>query len=345
MKAVVCCAFGLEHTAVRDWPAPALTEDGVRIEVHAAGVSFANLLAIEGRHQNRAEPPFVPGTEVAGVVLECGPAVRHVVPGQRVMAAVRAGGFAQQVVAPERTVYALPAGISDEVAVQFPTIYGTAYAALAWRARLQPGETLLVHGAAGGSGLAAIEIGRVLGARVIATASTAHKQQAAQAHGAQLTLGSSASELREAVLQATGGRGADVVFDPVGGALFDESLRCIAPCGRLVTMGYASGQIPQVAANRLLVKNVDLIGLYWGYYLGWARQPVPSAVAEQVRAAFAELLDWTSRGLLKPRCHASHPLHEYREALRTLASREAIGRVALLPQRYDLAGTSEGFHE
>ncbi|WP_237173589.1 NADPH:quinone oxidoreductase family protein [Paracandidimonas lactea] len=331
MKAVVCAGFGLDHAAVREVGTPSLSDDGVCIHVKSCGVSFANLLVIEGKHQNRWEPPFTPGTEVAGIVLACGAQVRHVNPGDRVVAGVRTGGYAEQVVAPESTVFKLPDAVDFDAAVHFPTIYATAYAALIWRAALQPGETLLVHGAAGGSGLAAIEIGKILGARVIATAGGADKAKAASEHGADIAIDYRTQDWRAAVLEATGGRGADVIFDPVGGTTFNTSLRCIAPDGRIIPIGFAGGEIPQIPANIVLVKNITVIGLYWGYYMGWARQrPLPGTEA-RVREAFTELLGWAAQGRLKPSTFAVYPLADFREALAALAGRHVIGRIALRP--------------
>ncbi len=331
MKAVVCTDFGLAHAALAEIAPPTVGEFDVRIAIRAAGVSFANLLVIDGKHQNRWAPPFVPGTEIAGIVLDCGPGVRRFAPGDRVVAGVRKGGFAEQAVAPEGNVFALPDGIDFDAAVHFPTIYATAYGALVWRARLQPGETLLVHGAAGGSGLAAVEIGKRLGARVIATASGAAKLAAAREHGADETIDYSGGGFRDAVLALTDGRGVDVVFDPVGGAVTDESLRVIAPDGRLIPMGFASGTIPQLPANLLLVKNITVIGIYWGYYMGWARQAPPAAMQEQVRQAFAELFDWTLQGALRPVTHSAFGLGDFRAALEAISGRQVIGRTVLHP--------------
>jgi NADPH2:quinone reductase len=331
VKAVVVEQLGLSHTRIGDIAPPALTRDGVRIRVRSSGVSFANLLAIEGTHQNRREPPFTPGTEIAGVVAECGPAVTLFKPGDRVVAGVRHGGFAQEAVAPEDNVFALPASVSFDAAVHFPTIYATAYGALNWRARLQPHETLLVHGAAGGSGLAAIEIGKRLGARVIASASTDAKLQVAAAHGADLLVNYRRDGFRDAVLAATEGRGADVIFDPVGGGTFDESLRCIAPDGRLIPMGFAGGTIPTVPANIVLVKNITVIGIYWGYYMGWARQLPPAGTREKVRAAFGELLGWAAAGALRPLTHRAYDLDDFKEALAALSTQSVMGRNVLHP--------------
>jgi NADPH2:quinone reductase len=332
MRAVVCRATGEPpQVGVETLPDPVPGPGEVRLAVHACGVSFANLLVLAGRHQNRADPPFVPGTEVSGEVLDCGPGVTDLRPGDRVCASLRRGGFAEQVVVPRRTVYRLPAAVDHDAATHFPTLYGTAYAGLRWRARVQPGETVLVHGAAGGTGLAAVEVARCLGARVIATAGSQAKAQACRRHGADCVILHRETSFREVVLAETGGRGADVVFDPVGGETFAQSLRCLAPDGRLVVVGFAEGAIPQVPANLLLVKNIDVIGLYWGQYLGWGRIASAPGDAERVQAAMAELLAWASAGRLRPETFARHPLGGFREALARVSGREVIGRVVLDP--------------
>lgn len=331
MKAVVCRQYGLAHAQLETLDSRPLTAGEVRIAVKASGVSFANLLVIEGKHQNRADPPFTPGTEVAGVVLECAPDVQHFQPGDRVVAGVRHGGHAEEVIAPVGTVFALPDAVDFAAASHFPTLYATAYAALHWRAALQPGETLLVHGAAGGSGLAAVEIGRMLGARVIAVAGSPAKVHATLRHGADLAIHHREQDFRQVVLDATGGRGADVIFDPVGGAVFDQSLRCIAPEGRILPIGFAGGTIPQIPANLVLVKNITVIGLYWGYTMGWARQAPPAGTESRLRAAFAQMLEWAAQGHLQPETHAVEPLERFREALQMLAQREVIGRIVLAP--------------
>ena len=331
MKAVVVNQFGLDHAALEEVPPQDLGAARVRIRVHAAGVSFANLLVIEGKHQNRWEPPFTPGTEVAGVVMECGPGAGLFRPGDRVVAGVRKGGFSEEVVAPQNNVFALPDAVDFDAAVHFPTIYATAYGALKWRAHLQPGETLLVHGAAGGSGLAAIEIGKALGARVIASASSDEKLGAAAEHGADACINYRKDGFRDQVLAATGGRGADVIFDPVGGSTFDESLRCIAPDGRIIPMGFAGGTIPSVPANIVLVKNITVIGIYWGYYMGWARQLPPPATEARVREAFEEMLAWAATGRLRPHTQQAYPLSGFREALGAISNRSVIGRCVLNP--------------
>jgi NADPH2:quinone reductase len=332
MRAVVCRSFtDPSATQVEVLPSPPLAAGCVHIRVHAAGVSFANLLVLEGRHQNRAEPPFTPGTELAGVVIACAPGITHVQPGDRVVAGVRQGGFAEEVIVPARTVYPLPDAVSFVQAVHFPTIYATAYAGLMWRAQLAPGETLLVHGAAGGSGLAAIEIGKCLGARVLAVAADDAKLAAAQRHGADLLIDRRSGPVSTAVLDATQGRGADVIFDPVGGDAFSDSMKCIAPDGRIIPMGFASGTIPTIPANIALVKNITVIGLYWGYYVGWGRIAPPPGMEQRVRLAFAEMLQWCAQGRLNPETFRTFALDDFRQALDCIASRQVIGRVALIP--------------
>jgi len=332
MRAVVCRQFGVDAAVqVENLPVPTLDDDGVRIGVCACGASFANLLVLAGTHQNKPELPFTPGTEVSGVVLACGPGVSLFKPGDRVTAGIRRGGFAEQIVSPQRTVFAIPAGMDHDSAVSFPVIYGTAYGALKWRARLAPGETVLVHGAAGGSGMGAIEVAKCLGARVIASVSSEAKAAACRRHGADDVVNHREQPLREAVLALTRGRGVDVVFDPVGGEAFAESLRCIAPEGRLISIGFASGSIPQVPANIVLVKNFDVIGIYWGHYMGWGRLPSLPGEEDRVRGAMAEMFGWWAQGRLRPETYAAYPLDEFRAALAALSAREVIGRVVLNP--------------
>lgn len=325
---------GIDALRLKTIESPPMKPGGVRVEVHAAGVSFANLLFIQGRHQNKATPPFVPGTEIAGIVTELAPdAGGGLRVGDRVCAGLPSGGFAEEAVVTDDNAFRIPDALPFEAATHFPTIYATAYCALVWRAGLEPGETLLVHGGAGASGLAAVEIGAALGARVIATAGGPEKAAVARAHGAETAVDYRTEAFRDRVLDLTDGRGADVVFDPVGGDMFDRSLRCVAPLARVLTIGYASGRIPQVPANLLLVKNLSLIGLYWGFYMAWGKTQAPPALRARVREMFGEMFALYEAGRLDPAIDRTLPLAAFAEGLRRVESGQAIGKVVLLPER------------
>lgn len=331
MRAVLCrVCGGIDAPAVEDVPSPPMIPGGVRIAIRAAGVSFANLLVLTGKHQNTPPTPFIPGTEIAGIVTEVAPdATGGLAPGDRVCAALSSGGFAEEAVVPSETVFRIPDALDFAAATQFPTIYATGYAALSWRAGLRPGEVLLVHGAAGASGLAAVELGRVLGATVIATASTAEKRAVALAHGAHHAL--DGRDFRRAVLDLTDGRGADVIYDPVGGDTFDQSLRCAAPLGRIIPMGFASGRVPQIPANILLVKNLTVIGLYWGYYMAWGKTRAGPEMLARVRGMFEEMFRLVETGALRPVTDRRLPLEQFTDALRLVENRAVIGKIVLEP--------------
>lgn len=334
MRAVTARTLdGIDALAVETVAPPVLLPGTIRVAVRAAGVSFANLLVIKGEHQNRPDLPFIPGTEIAGIVTEIADDVNGLFQlGDRVCAGLPSGGFAQQAVVDADNVFKIPNTLGFDAATHFPTIYATAYAGLVWLAALQPGEVLLVHGAAGASGLAAVEIGRALGATVIGTAGGADKTAAALAHGAHQAIDYRSTDFRLAVLDLTNGRGADVVFDPVGGDMFDRSLRCVAPLARLLPIGFASGQIPQIPANILLVKNLTVIGLYWGFYMGWGKTRADAALRKKVRVLFDDLFGLFERGALHCAIDASLPLAEVAQALRRVESRAVIGKVVLRPE-------------
>jgi NADPH2:quinone reductase len=289
--------------------------------VKAAGLNFADLLMLQGRYQEKPPLPFTPGLELAGEIDAVGAGVNGLAVGQRVLAFVDRGAFAEYAVARASDVIPLPNSLDDVTAAGFPIAYGTAIGGLRWRAELHAGETLLVHGAAGGVGLTAVEVGKAMGAIVIATARGADRLAVPKEHGADHALDSEAPDLRECLKELTGGRGVDVVFDTVGGAMFDLSLRAIAWEGRIVLVGFASGTVPQIPANVLLVKNASALGFYWGSY----RRHDP----ERLRESFAELLAWHKEGRLRP--HTSHrlPLAQAGEALRLLAERKSTGKVVL----------------
>ena len=319
MKAMVCRTLGTpDLLSLEDLPSPEIQPGEVKLAVHACGVNFADTLLIQGKYQLRPEPPFSPGMEAAGEVLACGADVSHVKPGDRVMAILSYGGYAEETVAPAAAVIPLPPTMDFVTAAGFAVAYGTSHLALTHRAHLQPGENLLVHGAGGGVGLTAVEIGKHLGATVIATAGSADKLQVAAEHGADHLIDYSKEDIRERVL-ALGG--ADVVYDPVGGDAFDASLRCINWEGRILAVGFASGRVPQPPANILLVKNCSVIGIYWGAYL-WRNPQVMSH-------SLSELLAWYTEGALKPHVSGTYPLSEAREALKALLERRTTGKVVI----------------
>lgn len=322
MRAVLCHQWGGPETLSVGEVEPPLPGPGeVAIAVAAAGVNFADTLIIQGKYQERPAFPFTPGLEIAGTVTAVGEGVRRLAPGHRVMAVLGHGGFAEVAVARESDVFKIPDSMDFPIAAGFPITYGTAHGALVWRAGLKPGETLLVHGAAGGAGLAAVEVGKALGARVIATAGGAEKLAVAKAHGADELIDYRREDVRARVKELTEGRGVDVVFDPVGGEIFDASLRSVAWGGRLVVIGFAAGTVQQIPANLLLVKNVSAIGFYWGSY----RNHAPQLLATQ----YAELFDWYVEGKLKPLVSEQFDLGRTGEALARLSSRKATGKVVV----------------
>jgi len=322
MRAVLCNGWGgPENLTLGEVEPPEAGPGEVLVAVEAAGINFADILMIAGKYQEKPPFPFSPGLEVAGRVEAVGAGVERVAAGQRVLALPNWGGYAERVCARESDVFVLPDEMDAVTAAGFPITYGTAHGGLVWRAGLKPGETLLVHGAAGGVGLAAVEVGKALGATVIATAGGPEKLAVAEAHGADHLIDYRGEDIRARVKALTGERGADVVFDPVGGDVFEASLRAVAWGARLVVIGFAAGKVPQIPANILLVKNLAATGLYWGSY----RKHAPELVARQ----FTQLFDWFRAGKLKP--HVSHQLDLERaaEAMDLLSSRKSTGKVVL----------------
>jgi NADPH:quinone reductase len=322
MRAVLCRQWGPpESLRLEDVAPPALAADQVRIAVRACGVNFPDLLIIEGKYQIKPELPFTPGHELSGTVTEAGPAVQGFKAGDRVLATVGFGAFAEEAVAPAAQVMALPAGMDDTTAAAFGIVYGTSYHALVQRARLREGEVVLVLGAGGGVGLSAVEVAKALGATVIAAAGGDEKLAAAREHGADHLVDSRRESVRERVEAITGKRGADVIYDPVGGEAFDEGLRCLAWEGRLLVVGFASGRIPQAPVNRLLLKSQDLVGVHWG---AWARRD-----PEANRRNFEALFRWHAEGRLRPRVWRTHPLDRVADALKAVQERQVVGKVVL----------------
>ncbi|MEM6486949.1 MAG: NADPH:quinone oxidoreductase family protein [Pseudomonadota bacterium] len=300
-------------------PVPGPGEALIRVE--ACGVNFADTLMVKGTYQETPPPPFAPGLEVAGVVEALGPSNPDgLAPGTRVAALPGNGGFAEYATAPLSTCVAIPDAMSATDAAALQVAYGTSHVALGHRARLAPGERLLVLGAAGGVGLTAVEIGALMGAEVIASARGPERLALARAKGAHHLIDSETADLRAAV-KALGG--ADVVYDPVGGEQWRAALRASNPEARLLPIGFASGEVPQIPANILLVKNLDVIGFYWGAYYKFR----PQVLADSFRV----LLAWYGEGRIKPSVSHIIPLAEANDALRLLTSREATGKVVLVP--------------
>ncbi len=322
MRAVLCKEWGGEEKlVVGEIPAPAMREGAVRLAVHAAGVNFADLLLIAGQYQEKPAFPFIPGAEAAGVVTEVGAGVSGIKAGDRVMALTGLGAYAEEAVVDAAKVLRIPDGMDFASAAAFPVAYGTSHGALEWRARLQPGEWLLVTGAAGGVGLTAVEIGKAMGARVIACAGSADKLAVAKQHGADHLIDYSKEDIRERVKAITGGRGADVIYDPVGGDAFDAALRSIAWGGRIIVIGFAAGRVPQIPANIVLVKNIDVIGFYWGSY----QKNKP----ELLISSFAQLFRWFGEGKIKPHVSLQFDLEHTAQALQALRERKSTGKVVV----------------
>ncbi len=322
MLAVQCRELtGLDGLHLAELPTPQPGACCVRIRVRAAGVNFADGLMTTGRYQERPGLPFIPGLEVAGEIDALGAAVHGLEVGQRVLAVLGHGGFAEQAIARVDDVVPIPNSMDFATAAGFAIAYGTAYGALVWRAALHSAETLLVHGAAGGVGLTTVECGKAMGARVIATARGAEHLAVARAHGADEAIDAEEPDLVPRLRAALGDPGADVVVDPVGGPLLGASLKVVAWEGRIVTLGFASGQVPPIPANILLVKNAAVLGFYWGSY----RKHDPA----RLRRGLEELLDWWGSGLLRP--HVSHrlPLAETARALALLRDRRSTGKVVV----------------
>lgn len=334
MRAVLCRELtGLDGLHLTELPDPGAPGPGqVRIRVAAAGLNFADLLVSAGKYQVKHAPPFVPGFELSGIVEAIGGGVSHVKPGDQVMAISESGGFAELALVEAQAVYPAPPGLEFAECAGFPIAYGTSYLALVEQARLQAGEVLLVHGAAGGVGLTAVEIGKALGAKVIATAGGPEKCAIAARHGADRVIDYRSEDIRtrvkalaaELTADHPGGAkdGADVVYDPVGGEVFDASLRCVNWNARILLVGFAGGGVPQIPANILLVKNVAALGFYFG---SW-RKHRPDLTTK----AFAALDRMVAAGQLKPLVSHRLDLADFRAALELVQARKSTGKVVLL---------------
>jgi len=324
MKALLCKEFGpIERLVLEEVPSPVAGKRQVVIKVAAAGVNFPDVLIVQGKYQFKPAFPFSPGGEFAGIVKEVGEGVTHVKPGDAVIGLATHGGYAEEALVDAAAVIPLPPGADLVTAAALMVAHGTALHALKDRAQIKAGETLLVLGAAGGVGLAAVEIGRLLGAKVIAAASTDDKLDVCRSRGADMVINYSRENLKERVRALTEGRGADVVYDPVGGPYSEPALRSTAWNGRFLVIGFAAGDIPQIPLNLPLLKGYSIVGVFWGEFV--RREPARNG--ENVR----QLLGWVAAGRLAPLVSARYPLSAAVDALGALLRREVTGKVVVLP--------------
>lgn len=327
MRAVICEELGPpESLKIKDLPSPQPGKGEVRVKVEAAGANFPDTLIIEGKYQIKPELPFAPGGEIAGVVDALGEGVTEVKVGDKVIALTGYGAFAEEIVIPAARLHVRPDSMDALSGAGFTMTYGTSMHALKQRADLKPGETLLVLGAAGGVGLAAVEIGKAMGARVIAAASTDEKLAIAKAAGANELINYTTTPLRDAIKDLTGGKGVDVTYDPVGGDMFELALRSTAWNGRVLVIGFASGTIPKAPVNLTLLKGCAIVGVFFGAF----RQKEPEANNEN----FRQLFKWYEEGKVKPLISKTLPLESAVEALNLLGGRGAIGKIVLTTRAF-----------
>ncbi|WP_148863512.1 NADPH:quinone oxidoreductase family protein [Marinobacter fonticola] len=322
MRAILCKEYGPADTLViEDVNSPDAKGSGVKVRVKAAGLNFPDTLIIEGKYQLKPSMPFSPGGEMAGEVLDVGEKVTRFKPGDRVMGLTGFGAFAEEIVAAEANLLPVPDNMSDEEAAAFTMVYGTSYHALKQRANIQPGETLLVLGASGGVGLATVELGKAMGAHVIAAASSAEKLEVAKEAGADELLNYAEEPLKETVKKLTNNKGVDVIYDPVGGDFTEQALRAMAWNGRHLVIGFAAGDIPKVPANLTLLKGCALIGVFWGNFT----RMEPDVSAQNMK----DLLKLYSEGKIKPKISETFAFEDYVSALNALTGRTATGKVVL----------------
>ena len=324
MRAVRCHAFGpVGHLALEEIASPAPGPHQAVVTVRAAAVNFPDTLIVQGKYQIKPEVPFTPGAEFAGIVKEVGAKVANVKPGDAVLGVGVTGGFAEEALIDARNLVPLPAGADFAVAAALTMAYGTTIHALRDRAKLQPGETMLVLGAGGGVGLAAVEIGKLMEATIIAAASTDAKLDICRARGADETINYDRDDLKERVRALTDGRGADVVYDPVGGGYTAAASRSVAWNGRYLVIGFAAGEIPHIALNLPLLKGYSIVGVYWGAFV--QREPAANA------ANMKQLMEWIAAGKLAPLISARYPLEQAVDALFAMMRREVAGKVVIVP--------------
>jgi len=324
MKALRCHAFGpVGHLALEDVPSPLPGPRQAVVSIKAAGVNFPDTLIVQGKYQIKPELPFTPGGEFAGIVKAIGDGVANVKPGDAVLGVGVTGGFAEEALIDAANLVALPRDADFAVAAALTMAYGTTIHALKDRARIVRGETLLVLGAGGGTGLAAVEIGKLLGATVIAAASTDAKLDVCRKHGADALINYDREDLKERVRALTNGRGADVVYDPVGGSYTAAASRSVAWNGRYLVIGFAAGEIPQIPLNLPLLKGYSIVGVYWGGFV--QREPAGNA------ANMKQLMDWIAAGKLVPLISARYPLSQAVDALFAMMRREVTGKIVIVP--------------
>lgn len=326
MRAVVCEELGpADKLKVLYLPSPAVRKGQIRVGVHACGVNFPDTLIIQGLYQVRPPLPFTPGIEFAGEVLELGEGVSNVKVGDRIFSATMIGGYADEAVIPAVTAIPMPDNVNYEQAASVPCVYGTSIHALKQRGNLQAGETLLVLGATGGVGMATIQIGKMMGATVIAAGGSDEKLKHATAAGADHVLNYNDQDIRETVKGLTGGKGADVVFDAVGGDIFDQAIKSINWGARYLIIGFAAGRIPELAVNRLLVKNASVVGVFWGQWA--ALNPAENA------SNFGQLMQWMAGGKMDVPIHGAYDLEDVAKAHEAILQRQVIGKVVLTTGR------------
>lgn len=324
MKALLCTTLGgAADLSIESLPDPRPGPGEALVRIRVAALNFFDTLIIAGRYQVKPELPFSPGGEACGVIEALGPDTEGFSVGQRVVVHVKYGTCRERLAVATRHLTPVPDAVSDEQAAGLTITYGTSLHALRDRARIQPGETLAVLGASGGVGLAAVELGAVLGARVIACASSEEKLAIARAHGAAETLVYDPATLKDDLKALTGGNGVDVVYDAVGDAYAEPALRALAWKGRYLVVGFAAGEIPKIPLNLVLLKGIDVQGVHWGVFV--EREPEAHAANQRL------LLDWVAQGRLTAKVHGVYPLEDYEAALGILTRREAVGKVLLRP--------------
>ena len=322
MKAIVCNNFGpIQDIEYKDVKKPIIQDKSVIINVKSVGVNFPDGLLVQGKYQLKPETPFIPGMEVAGEIITVGSSVKNFQIGDRVVALSQLSGYAEQAVVQEKSVFKIPTNMSFDDSCALLCAYGTSHYALKQRAQLQKNELLVVLGASGSTGIAAIQIGKIIGAKVIAVSSNPEKQKIAKDNGADISIGY--DNLKEELKSISKGKGVDVIFDPVGGDIFDTVARTMARSGRLLVIGFASGTIPKLAVNLALVKEFSVVGVFWGAFT--------RGEPEEYKKNMIELFEWYQKDLLKPLIEENYPLSEAAKVLEKILARGAKGKIILKP--------------